>query len=133
MTELSEVRYISIAIARPPDTVFDYAGNPENLPQWASGLGMGISRTGDHWQIKTEQGPLRLDFAPPNPYGVLDHTVTLPDGAEIHVPMRVVRNGAGSEVSLTLFRQPGMDDAAFERDADTMRRDLATLKARLEG
>jgi hypothetical protein len=132
MIKFTEVRYLSIAIARAPAQVYDYAGNPENLPQWASGLGLGIRRAGDHWEINTAQGPLRLDFTPRNPYGVLDHTVTLADGTEIYVPMRVVPNGAGSEVSLTLFRQPEMDDAALERDAATMRRDLAALKAQLE-
>jgi hypothetical protein len=37
---------------------------------------------------------------------VLDHTVVLPDGTEVYVPMRVVPNGGGSEVMLVLFRQP---------------------------
>jgi hypothetical protein len=47
---------------------------------------------------------------------VLDHWVTLPDGTEISIPLRVVANGDGAEVTLTLFRAPGMDDATFERD-----------------
>jgi len=132
MIKFTEVRYLSIAIALAPARVYDYASDPENLPQWASGLGMGIRRAGDHWEINTAQGPVRLDFTPRNPYGVLDHTVTLADGTEIYVPMRVVPNGAGSEVALTLFRQPEMDDAAFEHDAATMRGDLSSLKAHLE-
>jgi len=133
MIKFKEVRFLTTSIDRPMAQVSGYAGNPENLPQWASGLGMGISRAGDHWEIKTEQGPVRLDFTPHNPYGVLDHTVTLADGTEVYVPMRVVANGGGSEVTLTLFRQPEMDDAAFERDAATMRSDLAALKSKLEG
>jgi hypothetical protein len=132
MIKHTQVRTLSIGIARDSATVYAYASLPENLPHWATGLGMGISRNGDHWLIKTPQGDLRLDFTPQNGLGVLDHTVTLPDGSEVYVPMRVVPNGAGSEVSLTLFRQPEMDDAAYERDAQTMRADLEKLKAVLE-
>jgi len=104
----TEVRTLSVGIARDSATVYAYASQPENLPHWAAGLGMGIQRNGDHWLIKTPQGALRLDFAPQNKLGVLDHTVTLADGSEVYVPMRVVPNGGGSEVSLTLFRQPEM-------------------------
>jgi hypothetical protein len=35
-------------------------------------------------------------------------------------------------VTLTLFRLPGMDDAAFERDAGMVAKDLSALKALLE-
>jgi len=132
MIKFTEVRHISIGIARDAATVYAYASQPANLPHWAEGLGMGLLPQGDHWIIKTPDGDFRLDFTGQNPYGVLDHTVTLKDGTEIYVPMRVVPNGAGSEVTLTLFRQPEMDDAAFDKDAATMRRDLENLKRILE-
>jgi hypothetical protein len=48
------------------------------------------------------------------------------------MPLRVIENGAGAEVSLTLFRRPGMTDEKFAADADWVRRDLATLAARYE-
>ena len=59
-----------------------------------------------------------------NQYGVLDHTVVLPNGTEVYVPMRMIPNGKGSEVMLVLFRQPGMDDTEFARDAGLMQNDL---------
>ena len=99
----------------------------------AAGLGKAVKRTGENWEVDTEQGPVGLRFTPHNQYGVLDHTVILPDGTEIYVPMRVVPNGKGSEVMLVLFRQPGVDDAELARDAGLMQNDLATLKALLEG
>ena len=77
-------------------------------------------------------GRLHLRFAPPDAFGVLDHTVTLPDGAEVDVPMRVVPNASGSEVLFTLFRQPAMSDEDFERDAGLVAADLATLKRLME-
>jgi hypothetical protein len=112
--------------------VYAYTSNPENLPQWAAGLGAGISRKGAHWEVDTPQGKVGLHFTPRNEYGVLDHTVKLPDGTRVYVPMRVLANGEGSEVVITLYRQPEMDDAAFERDAGMMQDDLARLKHVLE-
>ena len=132
MLKFKEVRYLSVSIEREPETVYAFTSNPENLPQWASGLGQGVKRADEHCEVKTEQGTVGLRFTPHNEYGVLDHTVVLSDGTEVYVPMRVMPNGQGSEVMLVLFRQPGMDDTEFTRDARLMQNDLWVLKALLE-
>ena len=103
-----------------------------SLPRWAAGLGSGVTRSGDGWVVDTPLGRLRLRFAPPNPLGVLDHAVTLPDGSVVDVPMRVVPNASGAEVLFTLFRQPAMSAEDFERDAGLVMADLQTLKRLLE-
>jgi hypothetical protein len=132
MVKFKEVRYLSISIEREPEAVYAFTSDPENLPQWARGLGQGVKRAGEHWEVKTDLGTVGLRFTPRNEYGVLDHTVVLADGTEIYVPMRVMPNGKGSEVMLVLFRQPGMEDAEFARDAGLMQDDLRALKALLE-
>ena len=132
MIKFKEVRYLSVSIERGTEAVYAFTSNPENLPQWALGLGQGVKRAGEHWEVKTEQGPVGLRFTPRNEYGVLDHTVVLSDGTEVYVPMRVMPNGQGSEVVLVLFRQPEMDDSEFTRDAGLMQNDLWALKALLE-
>ena len=101
--------------------------------KWAAGLGQGVNRAGEHWEVKTQEGTVGLRFTPSNEYGVLDHTVVLSDGTEVYVPMRVMPNGQGSEVMLVLFRQPAMDDAEFVHDAGLMQKDLLALKTLLEG
>ena len=132
MVKFKEVRYLSVSIDREPEVVYAFTSNPENLSQWAAGLGLGVKRAGEHWEVKTQDGSVCLRFTPHNEYGVLDHTVVLADGTEVYVPMRVMPNGEGSEVMLGLFRQPEMDDAAFARDAGLMQSDLLRLKALLE-
>lgn len=133
MIKFNEIRYLSVSIELEPAAVYAFTSNPENLPKWAAGLGQGVKRAGEHWEVITQQGTVGLHFTPHNEYGVLDHTVVLSDGLEVYVPMRVMPNGSGSEVMLGLFRQPEMDDAEFARDAGLMQNDLLALKTLLEG
>jgi uncharacterized protein YndB with AHSA1/START domain len=133
MPTLSKARHVSVSIERPPEDVYGFAADPENLPRWASGLGGSIRQEGGEWIAEGPMGQIRIRFAPPNDLGVLDHDVTLPTGETVHNPMRVVPNGAGSELTFTLFRRPEMTGEQFERDAETVRKDLLTLKAILEG
>jgi len=130
---LRESRHISIRIHKPAPEVYAFARPPENFPKWAAGLGEDLTRDGDQWIAHGPGGDVRVRFSPENPYGVLDHWVTLADGTELFVPLRVIANGDGAEVILTLYRPPNMyDDAAFDRDAAVVARDLAKLKALLE-
>jgi hypothetical protein len=128
-----ESRHISIRIHRPAAEVYAFTKDPESFPKWAAGLASGLTPDGDHWIAHGPGGDVKVRFSPPNAYGVLDHWVTLADGTELYMPLRVVANGEGGEVGMTLYRPPTMfDDAAFDRDAAAVARDLAKLKALLE-
>lgn len=125
-------RHLSIAVARPFSEVYAFASNPAHLPRWAAGLSSNIRQEEEDWVADSPMGQVRIRFAAPNPYGVLDHVVTLPTGAALQVPMRVLANNAGSEVIFTLFRLPDMSAEAFEADARLVMEDLERLKALLE-
>lgn len=130
---MAQVEHVSIFIARPPADVYAFAANPKNLPRWASGLAQSeVKRDGDGWVVDAPFGRARVKFVPPNPFGVLDHDVTLPSGRTVHNPMRVIPNGDGSEFVLTLIRQPGMTDEQFAADRAAVQRDLQSLKSHLE-
>jgi hypothetical protein len=133
MPDTLETRTISVSILRDWRAVYDFAQRPENFARWASGAAKSLRREGGEWVADGPDGRAVLRFAPRNDFGVLDHTVTLASGAEIHMPVRVVANGSGCEVMFTLFRQAGMTDAVFARDAEWVATDLAALKALLEG
>ena len=125
-------RHVSIVINRPAIEVYDYAADPENLSTWAAGISAGaIGRDGDALLLDSPMGPIRVVFAPRNPFGVLDHDVVLPSGELIDNPLRVVNHPEGAEVIFTI-RQRDLDDEAFERDASFVAADLERLKAALE-
>ena len=129
----AQVENVSVTITRPPWMVYDYAANPENLSHWASGLSKSkIKKSGDLWIADSPMGEVKVKFADKNPFGILDHDVTLPNGTTVHNPLRVVTNLEGSEVMFTVFRQPQMSDQDFAKDLSTVKKDLETLKHVLE-
>jgi len=123
---------LSIAIEAPFDAAYAFVHRPENFPRWAAGLSTTLSHTDRGWVAGTPEGEAVVEFSPPNPYGVLDHHVRLPGRPAIYIPLRMIRNGDGVEVSLTLLRLPGMTDEVFAADASAVRADLAALKRLLE-
>jgi hypothetical protein len=129
-TQLLKARTLAVSIGRPPDQVYDFVSDPRNLPRWS--FFRSVTRSGDQWVVDTPDGPVGLRFVEANELGVLDHYVKLGSGVEIHVPMRVIPNGQGSEVLFTLLQTPDMTEEEFAEDAKQVERDLATLKAVLE-
>lgn len=126
-------KHISVTINRSVHDVYQFASDPQNLPKWAEGLSRStLTKLGDEWVADSPMGKVKVKFAAPNNFGVLDHDVTLPSGDVNYNPLRVVRNGRGSEVTFTLFRRPKVTDAEFEKDASAIQKDLTKLKAILE-
>ncbi|MGC9409476.1 SRPBCC family protein [Streptomyces sp. DZ1-3] len=126
-------RHVSVHVDRTVDEVYAYASDPANLPAWAHGLGESMEQVDGRWfAASSPMGRVEVAFVPRNDLGVLDHHVTLPSGQTVHNPVRVIADGAGSEVVFTVRRQPGTSDADFERDASTVAADLARLKELLD-
>lgn len=127
------VLHVSQSIRRRPEEVAAFAGDPAHLPAWAAGLSSGIRDEGGRWITESPMGTVEVRFTGPVEHGILDHDVVLPDGTVVHNPLRVLRNGDGSEVVFSLYRLPGVDDEGFARDAALVRGDLARLRDALEG
>lgn len=134
MSRTYESRTLSVTIDAPPDRVSAFASNPENLPKWATAFVRSVRRTADgRWIARTSDGgEVGFEFVPANAYGVLDQIVRPAPGVELLVPMRVVANGGGSEVTFTLLRLPVMSAEKFAIDIGMVEQDLRTLKRVLE-
>jgi hypothetical protein len=125
-----ESKTISVSINRNWNEVYDAIWRPEDFSKWASGLSKSsLAKDGDAWKAEGTEGPIRIKFTDHNAFGVMDHYVTLDNGTEIYIPLRVIPNDNGAEVLLTLFRQPGMSDAKFTADVEWVTRDLLALEA----
>lgn len=126
-------RTYSVSIACGWEAPYERIWRPEFFPKWASGLSESDLQEDDGtWVATGAEGPIRIRFTAHNAYGVMDHFVESGDGNEVHVPLRVIQNGDGAELLLTLYRQPDMDDDRFAADAKWVNRDLAALKRLIE-
>ncbi|MGY5807495.1 SRPBCC family protein [Rhizobium sp. LEGMi198b] len=125
-------RIVHISIDRHWKEVYGFAGRPENMPLWASGLASGLEQDGEDWVAKGILGTVRVSFTPRNEFGVIDHTVTIESGLKVHNALRVAPNGDGCEVMFLLLKLPGMTDEQFAADAAHIQKDLGTLKSLME-
>lgn len=123
---------ISVTIAAPPQRVYAFASNLENLPRWVPSFFKSVERDDGEWVAQTPLGRVVVEFVHDNDLGVLDHTVTLPSGVRLLNPMRVIPNGDGSEILFTLIQREDMTDQQFQEDAGLVLSDLYTLRRLLE-
>lgn len=129
MQQLLEAKTVSVSINRPWQDLYEEIWQPTCFPAWASGLSdASLEKDGDIWRAQGPDGPVTIRFTGHNQYGVMDHYVDVGNGLEVYIPLRVIANGRGSEVMLTLFRQPGMSEEKFVADIEWVRRDLTKLR-----
>lgn len=130
---VQEALIVSQPVAVAAATVYGFAHRMENLPLWASGLAAGIEQRAGQWFTDSPMGKVQVTMAPTNPYGVLDHDVTLPDGTTVHNAFRVTPCGEGASLlSFVVLRLAGVSQADFDADVAHVRKDLATLQQLLE-
>ncbi len=128
---MNECRTVSVSIASDPAVVYNYASNPAHIPEWSAFI-RSIRAQGDGWIAHTPKGEVYIEFTKTNAFRILDHNVTVSPELTVHVPMRVLENGSGSEVLFTVFRLPGMSAQDFEADVEAVQIDLGSLKRLLE-
>lgn len=126
-------RTVSVSIKCPPGDVYGFVVDARNLPRWATAFCRSVRPSGSAWLVDTPLGEVGFRFVERNALGVLDHVVTPASGQATLNPMRVVANGAGSEVLFTLFQGDGMSDIEFMEDCSMVENDLRTLKRIMEG
>lgn len=135
MTPVLVAITVGISIERAPEEVYAFISDLRNVPAWATSFCRAVHATTDGWEIEMPEGSVPIRFVAPNAFGVLDHYVgSGPDLPQAVLnPMRVVANGSGSEVMLTLFQLPDMSAGRYVTDLAMVRSDLAILKGVLEG
>jgi hypothetical protein len=114
------------------EVAYAFASRMENLPLWASGLAKGIDQRDGKWFADSPMGEVEVAMVPANPFGVLDHDVTLPHGVSVHNAFRVTPCGEGCLLTFVVPRLAGVSQESFDADIAHVRRDLAALKELLE-
>ena len=123
----------SIPIAASYDAVYRYLAEPRNFPQWAAIEGRSFAALGNgDWAGETPFGFRHFRFTPVNAFGVLDHAIFEPGQPMLFMPMRVVPNGTGTELTFIFFQRDGSSDEQFASSIEWIMTDLLALKSLLE-
>lgn len=122
---------VTCTVTREAKALYEQVWHPERFAAWASGLSQARlqAQADGTWTGQGPEGPIRVRFTDHNPHGVMDHWVDIGGDTIFYIPLRIIANGTGSEVMLTLFQYPGMTDERFAADRDWVMRDLLALKA----
>jgi hypothetical protein len=123
---------INTSIQSSPKTVYDFVSDLRNLPKWAPSTFPSIKEVNGEWLVDTTGGQNKVMPTERNNFGILDHNVQLASGEEVYIPIRVVKNGDGSEIMLTIFQTPEMTAEVFAGDLNVVEKDLGHLKAIIE-
>jgi len=126
------VKHISITINRSATEVYQFVSKYKNLPLWAAGLSGSIQKEGKDWVADSPMGKIKVKLALENPFGILDHQVTLPSGETVYNPLRVIPNNKGCELVFTLYHLPERTTTEFSEDAEMVKKDLERLKQLME-
>lgn len=129
-----ESKVVVVSINRPFAEVYDFVAEPLNLMHWGTTFGTEMKHLqGRDYLVDIPSGEVVLRFADRNDYGVIDFVLYGRDQTPGQpTPARVYPNGEGTDIAITLFRQPGMSNEKFKSDEEWMRSDLSRLKAVLE-
>ena len=95
MVDTVESRTITVRIGRRFDQVYDFLADPKNWNQWAHGLGKSMRQSDKGWIADSDGGTVQVRFTPRNSFGIVDHYVNRPSGAQVYVPMRLIVSGQG--------------------------------------
>ena len=132
---LKQSTVITQSINCPARDLYNRFWKPESFAEWASGpKSFGLQKDDLGWKFinPPTQAEFRMTFTEYNTLFVMDHTVEVDGKQVVFAPMRVVPNGDGCDVQVTLFRQPCVDDERFEQDQMQIGKDLAALKTLAE-
>jgi hypothetical protein len=124
---------ISVSINCPVTRVYEFLADPLNLPTWLADIGPDIQHVVDNdWVVEAPAGRFTFRFGPRNKFGVLDFTVFREGDPLVPMPVRVVANGAGTDLIMIVYERPGTSQAIHASEVQWIRSDLSTLKSLLE-
>jgi hypothetical protein len=120
---------VTTVLDAPPERVFAYMSDIENLPEWATEFARELRRDGDEYRVVNNLGEFVFEIRSDERTGVIDMYAG-PTREEMAVfPTRAVALPDGrTSYSFTMFQGPGMPDELFESQHASLRREIAGLE-----
>lgn len=125
-------RTITLTVASPRATVFNFLADLENLPRWAGGFCEWLELHREGWWAYTALGELEVVTKVDDIAGTIDLRLGHAAGWKIVIPVRVRTDGdGGALVRLAVAQPAGLSDEHYERLVESLLAGLRELPARL--
>lgn len=115
----------------PPEVVFEYLSNIENLPEWATEFARELRFDDGEAKVVNGLGEFVFRIVAERETGVIDMLAGPSADELVLYPTRVVRlPGGRSAFTFTMFQMPGMPEALFDAQHASLLRELENVRAR---
>jgi hypothetical protein len=120
---------ITTVLPAPPDEVFAYLANIENLPRWATEFARELVRDGEDYKVVNGLGEFFFAIRADADTGVIDMYAGPTKDEMALFPTRVVALPDGrSAYTFTMFQAPDMPDELFDSQHASLRREFAQIE-----
>ncbi len=124
-------RTVTAVLDAPKELVFDYLSKVENLPDWATDFARELKYDDGKAKVVNGLGEFFFAIDAEPETGVIDMYAGPTEDELALFPTRVVALGEGkSAYSFTMFKAPGMPDALFESQYESLRREFDNIRDR---
>ena len=123
-------RTVTAVLDTPPEEVFAFLSNVDNLPLWATDFARELKYEDGQAKVVNGLGEFyfRIDADPDT--GVIDMYAGPSNNEMALFPTRVVALGpTKSAYSFTMFKAPGMPDELFESQYQSLQREFDNIRA----
>jgi hypothetical protein len=120
---------VTTVLPAPPDRVFAYLSDIENLPDWATDFARELKVVEGRHKVVNGLGEFFFEIHADADTGVID-MLAGPDEDQLALfPTRVVPIGEDrSAFTFTMFQWPGQPDELFESQYASLQRELANIE-----
>jgi hypothetical protein len=125
---------VTTTFAAPRDEVFAYLADIEKLPEWATEFARELKLVDGRHKVVNGLGEFFFTIDAHRDTGVIDMYAGPTEDEMALFPTRVVALGPRrSAYTFTMFKGPDMDDALFEAQHRSLRREFQNISARFSG
>ncbi len=126
-------RLLTLTLAAPRATAFNFLADIENLPAWTGGLCEWVELHREGWWAYTALGELAVETKVDDISGEIDLRLRHVSGWLAVVALRVQTDGDGRAIIRASCRQPvGMGDEAYDQLFESLLDGLRSLAARFQ-
>jgi hypothetical protein len=120
---------VTTVLDAPPDRVFRYLSDVENLPEWATEFARELRREGGDYKVRNGLGEFFFTIRADPATGVIDMFAGPTKDAMAVFPTRAVALPDGrTAYTFTMFQGPGMPDELFDAQHASLRREFANIE-----